>query len=279
MVFFLQARIFSRNSSAADWRAVFVGPVAENGFQRRVKTDELDQLSVAFGRVGATLQDDSARLDAGIFKPRFGVALQNRVDAEVRQNPFLQGKAVFHVQPTGRNKEAEPPVLFQKVRGRRPEITVQIGASAKFQPRPETGAKLLQILLGLHRLDSRLPALRNQFLPDIRRIADDRVELRKINWPWLAFATQALGQKAKRFLFCHVIRDFEEIVAADARVILLVADVAGGEVQGGEMRGKKGDVRAVNLRQPVLMRDGSAFETLVLFQPGLAMVGANQKAA
>ena len=156
---------------------------------------------------------------------------------------------------------------------------MQIGTSAKFQPRPETGAELLQILLGLHRLYSRLPALRDQFLPDIRRIADDRVELRKVNWPRLAFTTQALRKKAKRFLLCHVIRYFEKIPATDARVILLVADVASGEVQGGEMCGKKGDVRAVNLRQSVLVRNGSAFETPVLFQPSLAMIGANQKAA
>ena len=62
---------------------IVVGSVAKDGVQRSVKPHKADKLRLTQGRVRATLQDDCARLDAGIFKPRFGVAFQNGVNLEM----------------------------------------------------------------------------------------------------------------------------------------------------------------------------------------------------
>ena len=47
--------------------------------------------------------------------------------------------------------------------------------------------------------------------------------------------------------------DFEEVAAGDARIVFLVVNLAGGEVEGGEVGGKEGNVRAVDLGEAVLV--------------------------
>ena len=78
---------------------IFVGALAQNIRQRRVQADKFHQLSIALLWIVAPLQNHGARFHAGIFKPRLGVAFQNGVNLEILQNPFLQGKAVFDIQP------------------------------------------------------------------------------------------------------------------------------------------------------------------------------------
>lgn len=58
----------------------------------------------------------------------------------------------------------------------------------------------------------------------------------------------------------------------DARIIFLLVDVARRQIERRQMRGKQGNVRAVNLRDAVLVRRAG-------IHVRLAMIGANQKAA
>ena len=133
---------------------------------------------------------------------------------------------------------------------------MKVAAPAEFQARPSLRAKFCQVFLGGHRLEPPFPALGNEFLPHVGRIADDGLERRQVNGAGSSFIPQAMRQQAKGPSLDHFGRDFKEIAAPDARIVFLIVDVAGGQVQRGQMRGKNRDVHAVKLREPVLMRDG-----------------------
>ncbi|MGA2176190.1 MAG: hypothetical protein ABSH38_14535 [Verrucomicrobiota bacterium] len=79
---------------------VLVFALTQNFGKGNVQANELYPLGVALGGIVALLQNHRASLDAGIFKPRLGVAFQNRVYLEMGENPRLQGEAVFDIKPT-----------------------------------------------------------------------------------------------------------------------------------------------------------------------------------
>src|SRR5205814_7353737 len=87
-----------------------------------------------------------------------------------------------------RQESQTSPFPSGSVRGR-PEVAMQVAPPAEFQVRPELGAQFEQIFLRLHRLHAVLPAPGNEFLPHVRRIADDGIEWRQINRTGCALAS------------------------------------------------------------------------------------------
>src|ERR1035437_4263876 len=79
-------------------------------------------------------------------------------------------------------------------------------------------------------------------------------------------------QTLRQFPKFLVLADFKKVPTGNARIVFLVVNVARSQVERRQMRGKKGNIRTVNFRNPILMRAAGV-------KMRLAMIGTNHKAA
>ena len=147
------------------------------------------------------------------------------------QNPALESKAILHIQPGRACQEAEIAVVFQQSRCGGPEIAVKVASARKTQARPAHSRKLaIPFLVGSLDL----------LLTDIRRIADKGIE----GWQRYFLLTAGIVRDAAERLRRGIVK---EIPPDDARVVRLILDLAGSQVQRGEMCGIRSDVAAEQL--------------------------------
>src|ERR1035441_6374222 len=113
---------------------------------------------------------------------------------------------------------------------------MEVAAAVEVEAGPEVGAQFEQVFLGLHGFGLGLVvAAGNQFLADVRGIADDGVKRGKNDGDSLLLAAQALGQVAEWFAGA----DFKEVAAGDAGVVFFVVNLAGGKVESGQVGGEE----------------------------------------
>ena len=173
---------------------------------------------------------------------------------------------------------------------------MQVAAPAELQSGPELRAQLLYVLLRVLQaafmrnvvLTSAARHLRSagdELLSNVRRIPHHGVQLRQGDAPLLHAGPPLRVNRPARDEAERVptLGDLKEVPTGNEGVVLLVLDVARGQVERRQVGGKDGDVTAEDLLEQFLM---ALFAVLVssaspslLGEPGLAMVGSDEETA
>ncbi len=218
-----------RNASIASCRASSSWPGGTPMIrQLAAESNETNAIRHARGLVVAALQDRYAGLHAGVFEPRLGGALHYRQDAKMTQDPSLQGEAVLHVQPRRTGEE--------------PEISVRLSASATRPARSNNEDRFARSAAdrARRRWQSRQSGICPLWPPSpAARKAGCRPPR-----PVGAAPRPAVRRCCREDCKTAGTVEIEEVPPHDARIVRLVVDFAGRQVQRGQVGRVHGDVAA-----------------------------------
>lgn len=171
------------------------------------------------------------------------------------QNPSLKSKAVFDIQPGRARQEAEIAIRLEQPGCRRPEIAMKVASPRELEVGPGIANHLTVAFLVL---------FFDLLLPDIGRIADDRIEGRQGDGPLGASIIRDIAEWLSG-------NEVKKVPAEDSRVIRFVTDFSGRQVESGEMGRVHRDVAAEKLADEVQVGPDR-------IESSLEVIGADQKA-
>ena len=238
---------------------------------QRAYLHELHQLVPALPLVFLATQNRGACRHARAGEPRLQLALEDRKNGEVAQHELLEAEPVLHVQPAARSQESEVGVALEKLGDVRPEVDVQVAPAREVDVGRECGRKLGQVLLvrplllldfveafGRY-LDATLELRGGRdadfFLPHIRRVADHRIKFGDDDLVHLTARPAGADRYGENDAARH---DVEEIFLGHERIVLVIDEVARGEVHRRQMGRVGGNVRAEELVECVGVRKNGA---------------------
>ena len=239
------------------------GPVERLGVylgERRPELNEAHRVGLPLRAVRLALENRHRGRDPRVLEPLLHLGLDHRNDPEVAQEELLQPEAVLGVQPSDTGDEAEIST--------RPEQAGGVGEKVDVYVRPSRQPGLARPLsaeqLGVVGLVDPVDGL----LPDVRRIADDRVDLLQGNHLLQAVRERSTVQRV-------ALLGVEEARLCHEGIVRLVTQVSDREVDGGELGRKRADVYAEYLVEQLPVREHR--RACGLCESALPSVGPHQE--